>query len=93
MTLDSFFAQLDKLTQSALARDAQAALPDEVDVDGHVIEHPHCGMWGESVILIGKAQRYGDRWRCLADVAGALCTVELTIRYSNNEYQDERHEP
>lgn len=45
----------------------------EIDLDGHVDS--------KGVRFIGKAKRYADgTWRCLADVGGALCVVEVRIR-------------
>lgn len=45
----------------------------EIDLDGHVD--------GKGVRYIGKANRHPDgTWRCLADVGGALCLVEVRIR-------------
>ena len=46
----------------------------ELDVDGVVDETAN-------IRYIGKALRLFDgRWRCLADVGGALCIVEVTVR-------------
>lgn len=45
-----------------------------VDVDGYL------DVTG-SIRYIGRARRQEDgTWRCLADVHGALCLVEVTIR-------------
>lgn len=47
----------------------------EIDLDGHVD--------AKGVRYIGKAARQPDgTWRCLADVAGCLCIVELRVRPS-----------
>lgn len=46
----------------------------EIDVDG---------LFDEStgICYIGKATKtFDDRWLCLANIGGALCRVELTIR-------------
>ena len=46
----------------------------EIDVDG---------LFDEStgIQYIGKATKiFGGRWRCLANVGGALCLVELSVR-------------
>lgn len=49
-------------------------LPREVDVDG--VTSPD-----GQVRYIGKATRQPDgTWRCLADVKGQLCLVEVTVR-------------
>jgi hypothetical protein len=46
----------------------------EIDVDGLVDETT-------GVSYIGKARRvFGGQWRCLANVGGALCLVEVRIR-------------
>ena len=46
----------------------------EIDVDGVVDETT-------GIRYIGKATKtFGGRWRCLANVGGALCLVELTVR-------------
>ena len=48
--------------------------PDELDVDGMVD--------AKGVIFIGKAKRQADgTWRCLANVGGALCVVEVRITF------------
>jgi|HubBroStandDraft_2_1064218.scaffolds.fasta_scaffold105994_2 hypothetical protein len=45
----------------------------EIDLDGHVDS--------KGVNFIGKAKRQSDgTWRCLADVGGCLCVVEVRIR-------------
>lgn len=52
------------------------AHPDatEVDVDNYVDSH--------GIRYLGKAVKGTDgRWRCLADVAGALCRVEVSITF------------
>jgi hypothetical protein len=47
---------------------------DEIDLDGVVDETI-------GVRYLGRARRvFGDQWRCLADVCGALCVVEVTVR-------------
>lgn len=47
---------------------------DEIDLDGVVDEKI-------GVRYLGKARRvFGGQWRCLADVGGALCVVEVTVR-------------
>ena len=51
-----------------------AADATEIDVDG---------LFDDStgIRYIGKATKtYEGRWLCLADVGGALCRVELTVR-------------
>lgn len=46
----------------------------EIDVDGLVDETTN-------VRYLGKATRgFDGRWTCLADVGGALCRVEVTVR-------------
>jgi hypothetical protein len=46
----------------------------EIDVDGLVDE-------STGIRYIGKATRTFDgTWLCLADVGGALCRVEVTVR-------------
>lgn len=46
--------------------------PKEVDVDGM--------MDRKGVIFLGKAtQQFDGTWRCLANVGGALCLVEVKI--------------
>ena len=48
----------------------------EIDVDG---------LFDEStgIRYIGKAMKtFDDRWLCLANIGGALCRVELSIRPS-----------
>jgi hypothetical protein len=46
----------------------------EIDVDGLVDE-------AHNIRYLGKATRgFDGRWRCLADVGGALCLVEVTVR-------------
>lgn len=46
----------------------------EIDVDGLVDE-------STGIRYIGKATKiFGDRWLCLANVGGALCRVELTVK-------------
>jgi len=46
--------------------------PREVDVDGM--------MDSKGVVFLGKAtQQFDGTWRCLANVAGALCLVEVRI--------------
>ena len=45
-----------------------------IDVDGRVDS--------TGVRFIGEAQQMGDgTWRCLADVGGALCVVEVKIQF------------
>jgi hypothetical protein len=45
----------------------------ELDVDGTEVK--------EGVILMGKATRQPDgTWRCLANVFGSLCVVEISIK-------------
>lgn len=50
------------------------SLLDEVDVDGYVDD--------KNIRYIGKAVRLGgtDLYRCLANVAGCLCWVEVRIK-------------
>jgi hypothetical protein len=44
----------------------------EIDVDGHIDE--------KGIRYLGKAAKQPDgTWRCLADVGGALCLVEVRI--------------
>ena len=46
----------------------------EIDVDGLVDE-------STGISYIGKATKtFGGRWLCLANIGGALCRVELTVR-------------
>jgi len=46
----------------------------EIDVDGLVDE-------STGICYVGKAMKtFDDRWLCLANVGGALCRVELTVR-------------
>jgi len=48
--------------------------PDELDVDGRVDSR--------GIVFIGKAGRQPDgTWRCLANVGGALCVVEVKITF------------
>ena len=48
--------------------------PEEVDVDGFVD--------AKGIKYIGKALKQPDgKWICIADVDGALCRVEVTIRF------------
>lgn len=48
--------------------------PDELDVDGKID--------AKGVVFIGKASRQPDgTWRCLANVGGALCIVEVKITF------------
>lgn len=48
------------------------AVVDEIDVDGHVDAH--------GIRYWGKATRAEDgKWRCLADVHGSLCIVEINL--------------
>jgi hypothetical protein len=48
--------------------------PDEVDVDGRTD--------AKGVVFIGKAKQQSDgTWRCLANVGGALCIVEVKISF------------
>lgn len=45
----------------------------EIDLDGHID--------AKGVRYIGKAHRQPDgTWRCLAEVQGCLCVVEVRIR-------------
>lgn len=51
---------------------------DEVDVDGL--------MDRKGVVYIGKAKRQPDgTYRCLANVGGALCIVEVTITFQDKK--------
>ena len=51
-----------------------AANATEIDVDGLLDE-------STGIRYIGKAMKtHEGRWLCLADVGGALCRVELTLR-------------
>ena len=51
-----------------------AADATEIDVDGLVDE-------STGIRYIGKAMKiFDDRWLCLANIGGALCRVELTVR-------------
>jgi hypothetical protein len=55
----------------------------EIDVDGHVDER--------GIRYLGKATRMPDgTWRCLADVLGALCLVEVTITLERDALKGER---
>jgi hypothetical protein len=48
--------------------------PDELDVDGM--------MDAKGVVFIGRAKRQPNgTWRCLANVGGALCIVEVKITF------------
>jgi hypothetical protein len=50
--------------------------PRELDVDGMVDT--------KGVRFIGKAtQQFDGKWRCLADVGGALCIVEVNIKFES----------
>lgn len=50
-------------------------IPTEVDVDGRFDEK-------SGIMYIGKATRQEDgTWRCLANVGGALCLVEVSIKW------------
>ena len=47
-------------------------MPDEIDLDGK--------MDGKGVVYWGKAKRQSDDiYRCLAEVGGALCIVEVRL--------------
>lgn len=48
--------------------------PTQVDVDGRV--DPKTGIQ-----YIGSATLVDGKWRCLANVNGALCIVEVNIRF------------
>ena len=49
--------------------------PDELDVDGRMDAKG-------GVVFIGNAKRQSDgTWRCLANVGGALCIVEVKITF------------
>ncbi len=53
--------------------------PQEVDVDGRLVKGP----WGADypIQLMGKASLQPDgTWRCLANVGGALCLVQVKVR-------------
>ncbi len=46
----------------------------EIDLDGILDETT-------GIRYLGKARRdFGGQWRCLADVVGALCLVEVSVR-------------
>jgi hypothetical protein len=48
--------------------------PDDLDVDGMVD--------AKGVVFIGMAKRQPNgTWRCLANVGGALCVVEVKITF------------
>jgi hypothetical protein len=50
-----------------------AVIVTEIDVD-RVVDEKH------GIMLIGKARMAADgRWRCLANVHGMLCIVEVTV--------------
>ena len=50
----------------------------EIDVDGR--------MDRLGVVFIGKARLQPDgTWRCLANVAGALCLVEVSMSFAEQE--------
>jgi hypothetical protein len=50
----------------------------EIDVDGMVD--------AKGIRFIGKAILMGDgTWRCLADVGGALCRVEVKITFQHEK--------
>lgn len=52
--------------------DAEALTPERFDVDGVITD--------EGISLIGLATRVdGNLYRCLANVHGALCTVEVKL--------------
>lgn len=47
---------------------------NEIDVDGYWVK--------EGISLIGTATKQPDgKWRCLANVCGALCLVEVSITF------------
>lgn len=53
--------------------------PPRLDVDK---------MWDEKkeIMYIGKATlQYDGTWRCLANVYGALCLIEVKVRFMENE--------
>lgn len=50
----------------------------KVDVDGRYCENTLHG----DVKLLGKASLQPDgKWRCLANVAGSLCLVQVSLRF------------
>lgn len=56
---------------------------EELDVDG--MKDRTRDIW-----YIGKAYRQPDgKWRCLADVNGALCLVEVRIRKKDGASHDQ----
>lgn len=55
----------------------QRKLTDVVDVNGR-----YCSRLGPTVTYIGKARRQDDgTWKCLANVNGQLCVVEVSITF------------
>lgn len=59
---------------AALTCSAEDLREGSIDVDGHLDRT-------RSIRYLGRAQRQPDgTWRCLADVHGALCLVEVTIQ-------------
>jgi hypothetical protein len=52
--------------------------PPRIDLDGIVSTIGHSLYNSVEIRYIGKAtQQFNGTWRCLADVAGMLCVVEL----------------
>jgi hypothetical protein len=52
------------------------ATPNTTEIDLHNVVDEKTG-----IRYIGKARReFGGQWRCLADVGGALCLVEVSFR-------------
>jgi hypothetical protein len=54
-------------------------LPSEIDLDEHIDD--------KGIRYIGKARRQPDgTWRCLAEVSGALCLVEVKIAPKDSSF-------
>lgn len=52
--------------------------PVQVDVEGRYCETDRYG----DIKMLGKAALQPDgKWRCLANVGGALCLVEVSLRF------------
>jgi hypothetical protein len=59
-----------------------AADATEIDVDGLIDE-------STGIRYLGKATKtFNDRWMCLAQIGGALCRIELSVRPAIHIDQD-----
>ena len=63
--------------------------PIQIDVDGYIEEKTIKALYGDrsfsaQISYIGKATKQLDgSWRCLANVDGKLCLVEVKIKENN----------